>query len=122
MPEQQIYIYISSSNGITEDGLIINIDGMGNRVSSLIYGHERVLIVLGINKISKNREESLRRIKSKACPENAKRLNLNTPCKILNKCTDCNSKDRMCNVTVILEKAPMDSDISVFIINKSMGF
>lgn len=115
-------IYLSSSNGITEDGKIVNIDGLGNRTSSLCFGHEKVYIIIGTNKISKNVSESINRIKTEACPKNAERLNLQTPCRYSHKCTDCRSQDRMCNITAIIEKKPMKADITICIINEKLGF
>lgn len=114
-------VYISSSNGITQDGKIVNIDGVGNRVASMFYGHNRTYIIAGINKISKNVEDSIKRIKSTACPKNAERLNLETPCRYKG-CTDCKSKDRMCNITVIMDHKPMATDVNVFLINEELGF
>ncbi|BES65724.1 lactate utilization protein [Gottschalkiaceae bacterium SANA] len=118
----QTNIYLSSANGITEDGKIINIDGVGNRTSSICYGHEKIYFIVGTNKISKNASDSIHRIKTEACPQNAERLDLQTPCRYLKKCTDCSSPDRMCNITLILEKCPMKADISVFIVPEKLGF
>lgn len=115
-------IYLSSSNAITSEGKLINIDGVGNRVTSMVYGHDKVYILVGINKIVENNEEAINRIKEVACPKNAERLNLNTPCRHTGKCNDCNSLDRMCNVTVILEKKPMKTDIEIIIINQKLGY
>lgn len=115
-------VYISSTNGITEDGKLVNIDGLGNRVSSMYYGHERQFVVAGINKISKNIDESIKRIKKEACPPNAERLNLNTPCRYTKECSDCKTPDRMCNITVILDHAPMKSNITIFLVNEKLGF
>ncbi|WP_160197277.1 lactate utilization protein [Senegalia massiliensis] len=115
-------IYLSSSNAITSEGKLINIDGVGNRVTSMVYGHDKVYILVGINKIVENNEEAINRIKEVTCPKNAERLNLNTPCRHTGKCNDCNSLDRMCNVTVILEKKPMKTDIEIIIINQKLGY
>ncbi len=115
-------VYLSSTNSITEDGKIINIDGVGNRVASMFYGHKKIFIVAGTNKIAKNYDEAIKRIKNIACPQNAERLNLDTPCRHTGKCNDCSSKQRMCNVTVTIEKKPMQSNISVYLINESLGY
>lgn len=115
-------IYIASANAITEDGKIINIDGVGNRVSSIFYGHETVYILVGVNKIAKNNEKAMERIKTIACPKNSERLNLNTPCRHTGKCNDCKSDDRMCNITVIIEGKPAKTDINIIIVNKSLGY
>lgn len=115
-------IYLSSSNAITSEGKLINIDGVGNRVTSMVYGHDKVYILVGVNKIVENSEEAINRIKEVACPKNAERLNLNTPCRHTGKCNDCNSLDRMCNIKVILEKKPMKTDIEIIIINQKLGY
>ncbi len=115
-------IYISSSNGVTEDGKLINIDGLGNRVASMIYGHDKVYIIVGINKISEDVNKAIERIKKEACPKNAERLNLDTPCRYTKECKDCSSKHRMCNITVILDHNPMQADIRVFLVNEVLGF
>lgn len=115
-------VYISSTNSITEDGKLINIDGVGNRVASMFYGHEKILIIAGVNKIVRNSEEAIKRIKNIACPQNAKRLNLNTPCRHTGKCNDCNSPERMCRVIVTVEKNPMQGNIKIYLINKELGY
>lgn len=115
-------IYLASSNAITSEGKLINIDGVGNRVSSMVYGHDKVYIIAGINKIVKDDKKAIERIKNESCPKNAERLKLNTPCRYTGKCNDCNSPDRMCNITVILEKNPMKADIEILIVNEELGY
>jgi len=115
-------VYLSSSNAITEDGKLINIDGTGNRVASLIYGHKAVYIVAGVNKIAENYEAGMKRIKEVACPQNALRLDLDTPCRHTGKCNDCRSKQRMCNATVVLERNPNNARFKVFLINDTLGY
>ncbi|MBS4540149.1 lactate utilization protein [Clostridium sp. D2Q-11] len=115
-------IYMSSANAITQDGKIINIDGVGNRVASTFYGHDTVYIIAGVNKIVENIEDGIKRIKTDACPKNAERLGLNTPCRHTGKCHDCKSDDRMCNVTVIIESKPAKTDINIILVNESLGY
>ncbi|WP_026894055.1 lactate utilization protein [Clostridiisalibacter paucivorans] len=115
-------IYITSTNAITEDGKLVNIDGVGNRVSSMFYGHNKVYIIAGMNKITSNLEDAIKRIKEEACPKNAERLDLNTPCRYTGVCNDCQSKDRMCNVTVIVEKCPKTIEIKILLVNEKLGF
>lgn len=114
-------VYLTSTNALTKDGKLVNIDGVGNRVASMIYGHRKVYVILGVNKIVENLDSAIERIKKVSCPKNAERLRLNTPCR-KGECTDCKSKDRMCNVTVIIDNKPMNSDIEIIIINKELGF
>ncbi|NMB44350.1 MAG: LUD domain-containing protein, partial [Clostridiales bacterium] len=98
-----------------------NIDGIGNRVASMIYGPKKVFIVCGTNKITENVEKALERIKANAY-KNARRLNLKTPCAATMKCNDCSSPQRMCNVTTIIEKKPDKTDLNVIIIDGEFGY
>jgi len=115
-------VYLTSTNALTLDGKLVNIDGAGNRVASMIFGHKRVYVLVGKNKICKDYEEAIKRIKNVAAPKNAKRLNTNTPCRFTGSCNDCNSPDRICNVEVILHKNPTGSNVNIFIIDEELGF
>jgi L-lactate utilization protein LutB len=115
-------VYFSSVNALTTGGVLLNIDGSGNRVSGTLFGHKRVYFVAGVNKIVGDVQEGLVRMKTVAAPLNAKRLNKNTPCARTGKCGDCNSPDRICRATVILERAPIGADHTVFLIGESMGY
>ncbi|SHI19484.1 lactate utilization protein [Sporanaerobacter acetigenes] len=115
-------IYITSTNAITEDGKLVNMDGVGNRVSSMFYGHEKIYIIAGINKICKDYEEARNRIRNIAAPKNAKRLKVDTPCAIAEKCVDCSSPSRICNVEVILHKKPSNANIFIFLVNEELGY
>lgn len=122
MSARKADVYLSSSNAITEDGKLINIDGTGNRVSSLIHGHKAVYIVAGVNKIASDYDAAMKRIKEVACPKNATRLDLDTPCRHTGVCNDCSSKHRMCNATVVLERNPKNARFKVFLINETLGY
>ncbi|MBU5455420.1 YkgG family uncharacterized protein [Keratinibaculum paraultunense] len=115
-------IYISSTNALTLDGKLVNIDGVGNRVSSMFYGHERVYIIAGRNKICKDYDEAIERVKNVAAPKNACRLDINTPCKFTGKCNNCNSPDRICRVEVIIHKNPTGGDIRIYLIDEELGY
>ena len=115
-------VYISSANAITIDGRIINIDATGNRISSMLYGHEKVYLICGTNKIAKNYEEAILRIKNQVCGRNAERLNLDTPCRATGKCMNCNSPDRICKATLILEKCPSSQQVIVYLIDEILGY
>lgn len=115
-------VYLASTNALTEDGKLVSMDGVGNRVTSMIFGHERVYIIAGKNKICKNYEEASERIKNIAAPKNAKRLDVNTPCVHTGRCNDCDSPDRICNAEVILHKNPDNTQIIVYIINEDLGY
>jgi len=96
-------VFLSGSNAVTLDGKLVNIDGLGNRVAALIFGPTRVIVVAGINKIVKDVEAALKRIKRIACPLNAKRHGYQTPCTITGVCGDCKGEWRICNKTAIIE-------------------
>ena len=115
-------VYLVSTNALTLDGKLVNIDGTGNRVSSMIYGHERVYVVLGENKICGDYNEAKKRIENIAAPKNAKRLNLNTPCSHTGKCNDCDSPDRICKVETIIHKNPSDTQIYICIVDEELGY
>lgn len=115
-------VYLTSSNAITLQGQLVSVDGTGNRVSAMIFGPKKVIVVAGANKLVGTLDEALARIKNIACPLNGKRLNLKTPCALTGKCTDCNSPDRMCKVTVILEKKPSLSDITIVLVGENLGY
>ena len=115
-------VYLASSNAITLQGQLVNIDGTGNRVSAMIFGPKKVIIVAGANKLVDTLDEALARIRNIAGPLNGKRLNLKTPCALTGKCTDCNSPDRMCKITVILEKKPSLSDITIVLVGENLGY
>lgn len=114
-------VYLTSTNALTEKGQLVNIDGIGNRVTSMVYGPKKVFVLCGMNKITKDLDDALEHIKSNTY-RNARRLKLNTPCAITGKCNDCDSPQRMCNVTVIIEKKPDKVEIEVMIINKELGY
>ncbi len=115
-------VYLTSSNAITLQGQLVNIDGTGNRVSAMVFGPKKVIIIAGANKLVDTLDEALARIRNIAGPLNGKRLNLNTPCALTGKCTDCNSPDRMCRITVILEKKPNLSDITIVLVGENLGY
>lgn len=115
-------IYISSTNALTLDGKLVNMDGVGNRVASMFYGHERVYIIVGRNKLTKDLKEARDRIKNIAGPKNAQRLDVDTPCKFTGKCNDCDSPDRICKVEVIIHKNTTGSNINIFLVNEDLGY
>lgn len=122
-------VFLSSSNAVTEDGKLINTDGTGNRVAAMIFGPTKVIVIAGINKIVKDVAEGIRRIKNVAGPMNVRRLNMSkktkykTPCAVTGLCTDCDSQDRICRVTTILERTPdWGVDIAVILVGEELGF
>lgn len=115
-------IYLASTNAITMDGKLVNMDGTGNRVASMIYGHERVYLIIGKNKMCEDYEDARNRIRNVAAPKNASRFKLNTPCVYTGKCNDCESEQRICMVETIHHRKPKGTNISLFIINEDLGY
>lgn len=115
-------VYLSSTNAITEDGRLVNIDGTGNRLSSMLYGHQRLYVVAGVNKIAGSLDEAIIRVKNIASPMNAKRLGLDTPCRHLGKCMNCDSPQRICKATLILDRQPNAVKVIIYLINESLGY
>ena len=115
-------LFLSSINAITLNGELINIDGMGNRVNSTIFGPGKVILIAGYNKIAEDLQEAIRMIKNVSAPMNARRLNIDVPCAKLGKCVDCNSPNRICRVIVIHERRPSLADILVILVGEELGF
>jgi L-lactate utilization protein LutB len=115
-------VFITSSNAITQTGELINIDGGGQRVAAMIFGPKMVIVVAGVNKISRTLEEGLWRVQNMASPMNAKRLNRKTPCVNTGLCNDCDSMDRICNVTTIINRRPSLTPVKVIIIGEDLGY
>ena len=119
-------VFLCSSNAVTENGKLVNVDSTGNRVASMIFGPDKVIVVAGRNKVVKNVDEGLKRLKEVAGPLNAKRHNLvELPCVKTGVCTDCDSSKRICRVTTIIERAPnrvREPHMTVVLVNKDLGF
>lgn len=115
-------VYLASSNAITLDGQLVNIDGTGNRVAAMAFGPKKVIIIVGANKLVDTLDEAFARIRTIAGPLNGRRLNLKTPCALTGHCTDCDSPDRMCKVSVVIEKKPNLSDITIVLVGESLGY
>ena len=114
-------VYMTSTNALTMDGKLVNIDGIGNRVAGMFYGPKKTYIVCGVNKITENVDTALKRIKS-IVHVNCARLNLDTPCVKVKKCVDCKVPQRACSITTIIDWKPMLTEIEVVIINETLGY
>ncbi len=114
--------FMCSTNALTEDGELYNIDGNGSRVAPIIYGPKQVIIVTGINKIVRNIEEAEKRVRNYSAPLDAKRLGKNTPCTTLGYCADCRSPDRICNDFTIIRGQFVKDRIKVIIVGKNLGY
>ena len=116
-------VFLLSANAVTSDGVIVNIDGRGNRVAASIYGPKRVVYVIGRNKIVDGGvEAAIARAKRCACPPNAKRLSKRTPCAATGECADCDSPDRICKVTAIFDRPPTGTPTSVILVDDDLGY
>ncbi len=116
--------FVCSTNAITRDGRLVNIDGTGNRVAGMFAGPKNVILFVGKNKLVEGGiDDAIARIKREACPPNGKRLGLNTPCAITGKCADCSTPQRMCRVTNIIEYPPrMLSALHIVLIDEVLGY
>lgn len=113
--------YFTSSNAITEEGELYNVDGNGNRVAAMIYGPDKVIVIAGVNKIVKDINEAINRIENIVAPANAKRLNKKTPCTVKGKCINCNSPERICREYTVIKK-PKPNRIFVLLLNEEYGY
>ena len=119
----QADIYLSSVNGLAKSGEIINIDGTGNRVASIFYGHEKVYLIIGKNKLTDDYNQALDRARNIAAPLNARRLQVKTPCAIkADRCYDCQSPERICRGLSVLWMAPLTSEIEIILINQDLSY
>ena len=98
-------VYLTSANAISEDGVIVNIDGNGNRVAAISWGPKKVIFVIGLNKVAQTVETALARARSTASPINAQRFDINTPCRIDGTCHNCNSPESICSYVHLLRNS-----------------
>jgi len=114
--------FFCSANAIAMTGEIVNVDGVGNRTNAMTFGPRKVMIVAGVNKLAADLHAALKRVRETAAPMRARSLKMETPCAKTGVCSDCNTPQRICRVTTILHRRPMLTDISVVLINTSLGF
>lgn len=114
--------FLTSSNAITIDGELVNIDGNGNRVACLIHGPEQVIVIAGMNKVVSDVNAGIERIGIYAAPPNAARLGTRTPCKALGHCGDCHSEDCMCCQIVVTRHSRHKGRIKVILVGEELGF
>ena len=117
-------VYLLSANAIAENtGEILNIDGNGNRVASSLYGHRKVYLVAGCNKVSPDFDSALWRLRNVVAPQNAQRLHRKTPCAAkADKCYNCSSPERICNALVVHYKKMRFTDMEVVLVDQDLGF
>ena len=114
--------FLCSSNAITEDGILVNIDGNSNRVAAIAYGPEHVIMVVGMNKVAKDVDAAVYRARNEAAPINAQRFNLDTPCKKTGSCVNCMSKDTICCEFLITRYSRHANRFHIILVNEELGF
>lgn len=114
--------FLMSSNAVTIDGELINIDGNGNRVACLIHGPEHVVLMVGMNKIVPDVESGVARVRNMASPANAARLHPNTPCEMTGHCGDCHSPGCMCCQVVVTRHSRHTGRIKVILVGEELGY
>jgi hypothetical protein len=116
-------LFLAGSNALTLSGELVNIDATGNRVAAMFFGPRKVIIVVGRNKlVDGTAQDAINRVRNWATPPNAKRLNFKTPCASTGFCSDCNSPDRLCRITTIIDRKPRYTDVNVLVVNADLGF
>ncbi|WP_027183526.1 lactate utilization protein [Desulfovibrio inopinatus] len=115
-------LFVTSTNAVSEDGALINLDGTGNRVAAIAFGPKQVVIVAGRNKLVSDTHAGLDRVTEIAAPVNAMRLDRKTPCTKTLHCEDCSSPERICNVWTISVKSSPPKRIIVLLVNEDIGF
>jgi L-lactate utilization protein LutB len=113
---------ITSTNALTLDGKLVNLDGMGNRVAAMCFGPKKVILIVGLNKVAPDLESAMARVKHHAAPINAIRLGRATPCVETGLCVDCNSPERICNMWSIIEGHLVANRIHVKLVGEDLGY
>lgn len=114
--------FLTSSNAVTHDGMLVNIDGNGNRVSGMAWGNNTLIFVIGMNKVTANIDEAIARTRNTATPPNVLRLNIASPCAKTGHCMNCNSPERVCKALLILERATGGRKSHVILVGEDLGF
>lgn len=115
-------VFLSSANAMTEDGVLVNIDGNSNRVSAIAQGPKKVVFIVGMNKVCSDLDGALKRARNVAAPINAQRFGLSTPCAKTGACFDCKSPDTICCQFLITRFSKHTGRIHVILVNDSLGF
>ncbi len=115
-------VYLTSANAISEDGVIVNIDGNGNRVAAITWGPKKVIFVISLNKVAQTVEAALARARSTASPVNAQRFDINTPCHIDGICHNCNSPESICSYVHFLRNSRGGNRHTVVLVGEDFGY
>ena len=120
---QRADVFLTSTNALTLDGKLINVDATGNRVTSMIFGPGKVLVICGVNKIVRNLNEGLARVKKVAAPRNCQRRKDPTPCAQDLICRNCDTPARLCRVTTIIERRPWGiKEFAIILVGEALGY
>ena len=115
--------FLMSTNAMSEDGILVNIDGNGNRVASLIFGPKQVIIIAGVNKIAKDLDSAIARARGTAAPVNAQRFaGISVPCAKTGVCANCNAPDCMCCQVVVTRHSRQAGRIKIILVGENLGF
>lgn len=115
-------VFLCSVNAITEDGVLVNIDGNSNRVSALAYGPKKVVLIVGMNKVASDVDHAIKRARNEAAPINTQRFGLQTPCSKTGSCMDCKSPDTICCQFLITRFSRHKDRIHVILVGEDLGF
>lgn len=115
-------VFLSSANAMTNDGILINIDGNSNRVAAIAQGPKKVIFIVGMNKICSDVDSAMKRARNIAAPTNAQRFGLSTPCSKTGSCMDCKSPDTICCQILITRFSRHKDRIHVILVNDNLGF
>ena len=115
-------VYLTSANAISEDGVIVNIDGNGNRIAAISWGPKKVIFVIGLNKVAQTAEAALARARSTASPINAQRFDINTPCRTDGTCHNCNSPESICSYVHFLRNSKHRGRHVVVLVGENLGY
>ncbi len=115
-------VFLSSANAMTDDGVLINIDGNSNRVSMIAQGPKKVIFIVGMNKVCSDVDAAMKRARNVAAPTNAQRFGLTTPCSKLGSCMNCKSPDTICCQILITRYSRHEGRIHVILVNDNLGF
>lgn len=114
--------FLCSSNAMTEDGILVNIDGHSNRVAAIAYGPRHVVMIVGMNKIAKDIDSAVSRARNIAAPVNAQRFPLDIPCKINGSCVDCKARDTICCEFLVTRYSRHADRFHIILVNEDLGF
>ncbi len=114
--------FLTSANAITEDGILVNIDGNSNRVAAICFGPKQVIFIVGMNKVVKTEADAMSRARNIAAPINVQRFMINTPCKTTGSCADCKSRDTICCQFLTTRYSRHADRIKVILVNETLGF